>query len=389
MSVNLVLATVLAGGSLSGYVGVEGRSYVDDALYITQDDSTVSAIVQPELYWQWNNGDSSLTFEPFIRVGDEDEERNHADIRELMWLNVNGDWETRLGIGYVFWGVTESQHLVDIINQTDLVESPDGEDKLGQPMLNITRVTEIGNWDLFILPGFRERTFPGVAGRLRTGLVVDTDQDAIYESPRKENHIDWAVRWSHYIGDVDIGLSHFSGTSREPQFEVSVNSANQPVLVPRYDLIHQTGLSLQTIWDAWLWKLEMISVEQRGSHHLALTGGFEYTYVGIFESAMDLGVIAEYLYDDRKDNTPTPFEDDLMVGLRWVFNDVQSTEVLFGVIYDMDGSATSRSIEASRRIGSSWKAEFEYRGVSGVEASDPLYAFRRDDYWQLKLGYYY
>ncbi len=389
MAVDLILAGVLAGAQLSGNVGVEGRYYGDDPLYSNQAESTTSLVIQPEFYWQWNDGDNSFTFEPFVRTGDKDDERNHADIRELMWINVAGDWETRVGVGYVFWGVTESQHLVDIINQTDLVESPDGEDKLGQPMVNVTRVTEIGNWDLFILPGFRERTFPGAEGRLRTPLIVDTDQHAIYESQRQENHIDWAVRWSHYIGDVDIGISHFSGTARDPEFVTGLNSASQPVLIPRYDLIHQTGLAVQTIWDAWLWKLEAISVERRESNHFAMTGGFEYTYVGLFETAMDLGMIAEYLYDDRKENAPTPFEDDVMLGLRWVFNDAQSTEVLLGVIHDLDGTATSTTIEASRRIGNSWKAEFEYRGSSGVEATDPLYLYRRDDYWQASLRWFF
>ena len=42
-----------------------------------------------------------------------------------------------MGIDKVFWGVIESRHLVDYINQTDGVEDVDGEDKLGQPMINL------------------------------------------------------------------------------------------------------------------------------------------------------------------------------------------------------------------------------------------------------------
>lgn len=370
---------------LSGYVAGETRSYPDDPLYSEQASSTSSLMLQPELYWEWNGGDSSLTFTPYVRVGDKDDERDHADIRELMWINVLGDWEIRAGIGFVFWGVAESQHLVDVINQTDAVENPDGEDKLGQPMLNITRISEIGTWDLFILPGFRERTFAGVKGRLRTGLVVDTDQDAIYESSDKDDHIDWAARWSHYIGDFDLALSHFSGTGRDPSFVPGINNQGQPVLVPRYDLMNQTGIAAQVIVEDWLWKLESTFTEQQESHFAQFTGGFEYTRVGIFETSMDLGIIAEYLYDDRGNTAPGPFEDDLMMGLRWVFNDAQSTEVLMGAIFDLDGTAVSSSIEATRRIGNSWKLSGEYRGISGVEATDPFYPFRQDTYLQLEL----
>ena len=89
--------------------------------------------------------------------------------------------ESRIGIRKEFWGVTETFHRVDIINQTDSVESFDGEDKLGQPMINISLETLSGSIDFFALLGSRERTFAGRFGRLRTPIVVDTDHP-IYES---------------------------------------------------------------------------------------------------------------------------------------------------------------------------------------------------------------
>ena len=53
----------------------------------------------------------------------------------------------------MFWGVTESQHLVDVVNQTDLVENPDGEEKLGQLMVNLTVARSWGTLNLFVAPG--------------------------------------------------------------------------------------------------------------------------------------------------------------------------------------------------------------------------------------------
>ena len=46
-------------------------------------------------------------------------------------MRSNRDWSLSIGLGKVFWGVTEFNHLVDVINQTDLVEGIDGEAKLG------------------------------------------------------------------------------------------------------------------------------------------------------------------------------------------------------------------------------------------------------------------
>jgi len=376
----------------SGSLTAELRGFVDDPLYpAEQYDTFASLAIQPEFHMSWNDRKSSLTFVPFVRVGDKDEERNHADVRELMWLNAMGDWELRLGIGKVFWGVTESLHLVDVINQIDQVESPDGEDKLGQPMANLSWFTDWGTWDLFALPLFRERTFAGVKGRLRGPLVVDTEQDARYESDDKDEHLDWAIRWSHYIGDWDIGLSHFSGTSRDPKIgdDFGVNSLGQTVLIPRYNLIDQTGLTLQALLGDWAWKLEATSTEEMNQRYTQAVAGFEYTHVGLSGSSMDLGLLLEYLYDDRAELAPGPFADDVMLGLRWVFNDMQSSEILMGAIYDLEGSAVSSSVEASRRLGQSWKLTLEYRGASGLEPTDPAYIFRNDDYFQLGLGYFF
>ena len=130
-------------------------------------------------------------------------------------------------MGKVFWGVTEAVHLVDIVNQTDLVESLDGEEKLGQPMIDLSLIRDWGVVDLFVLPWFRERTFPSEDGRPRFAIPIDT-HDPIYESSAEQHHVDFAARWSNSIGEWDIGLSYFYGTSREPRF-VILPSAIDPV----------------------------------------------------------------------------------------------------------------------------------------------------------------
>ena len=73
-------------------------------------------------------------------------------MRELYWRGVFGDLEVKAGAVKVFWGVTESQHLVDVINQADLVENIDSEDKLGQPMINLSWGKDWGTLELFVLP---------------------------------------------------------------------------------------------------------------------------------------------------------------------------------------------------------------------------------------------
>jgi hypothetical protein len=192
---------------------LENRYFLKDALSPEQHNNYLSIVAEPEYYRAWDDGRQSFTFVPFARIDQYDDERTHVDIRELEWIKAAEDHEWRIGVRTVFWGVTEFRHLVDIINQTDAVENIDGEDKLGQPMVNFALIKEWGTLDLFVLVGFRERTFPGVEGRPRTIPPVDPDQSD-FESSDEEDHIDFAIRWSHTLGDWDIGVYQFSGTSR-------------------------------------------------------------------------------------------------------------------------------------------------------------------------------
>ncbi len=372
----------------SGYVALEYRRFFHSPLDSRQHRNNFSLAIEPEMHVAWNKGRDLFTLVPFLRVDQRDDERSHADIRELTWLTAHHAWELRIGVRKVFWGVTESQHLVDIINQTDLVENIDGEDKLGQPMLNLALIRDWGTVDLFVLPYFRERTFPGPKGRPRVTPRVDAD-GAIYESSREQEHVDLAVRWSHSPGDWDLGLSHFNGTSREPRLIPGTRGDGEPVLFPLYEQIDQTGLDVQATKGSWLWKLEAIRRSGQGPTFFAGTAGFEYTFFGLFESASDLGLVMEYLYDDRPRDIESPFANDVFAGLRLTLNDVQSSEALFGCIFDLDSSARLCNVEASRRLSDHWKAEFEVRTFQNLSETDPLFSLRRDDYAQLGLSYHF
>lgn len=388
----VAVCSVFAGAahaqSWSGFVAPELRHFFHDGLSAQQANQSVSVSGEVEYNQPFAEGAGTFDFRAFARWDEQDDERSHGDLRELSWVLARERWEWRAGVRKVFWGVTESRHLVDIINQTDLVENPDGEDKLGQPMLNAAYISEVGIFDIFYMPYFRERPYPGESGRLRGPVVVDGDQ-AEYESHRGKYHPDFALRWSHVLGVWDVGLSHFYGTGREPRLIAGVDGSGAPVLVPRYELIHQTGLDIQATIDSWLWKLEYAHRVDPLEVFNAAVAGLEYTLFGIDGSAADLGLIMEYLYDDRKDEAPQPFENDVMLGARWVANDVQSTEILTGFFFDLDGDGYGFNLEASRRLGDYWKLSAELRTYTSDSPPDFLYYLRNDDYVQIELARYF
>ncbi len=396
-----VVALILAAGpavpaaagetELSGFLAGDLRVFPRAPAYQEQSGAVLvpSLAVQPELRREWNAGDDRLTIIPFARLDARDSERTHIDLRELNWLHVGEGWDLRLGVDRVFWGVTESRHLVDIVNQTDLVEDLDGEDKLGQPMINLGLERAWGNLNVLVLPGFRERTFVGTKGRLRGTLPVATDR-AVYESAAGRQRVDLAVRYTTVIGDWDIGLAQFRGTGREPRLVPGVDGSGAPVLVPHYDVIDQTGLDVQATLGDWLWKLEAIRRTGQGKAFAALVGGFEYTLYGVFDSSADVGLIVEYLYDGRGAGAPsTAYDDDVFVGLRLALNDSRDTEFLVGGVVDRDSFATILSIEAKRRLNDRWTLELEGTSFIGMPASDSLFGIRKDSFLTLRLARYF
>lgn len=379
------LGTAEDGWRSTGFIGAEARVFTRTPQFPGQaDEDDYSAILQPEL--RYTSGDQRLTFVPFYRYDSVDEERTHFDVRELNWRKSTRDWDLLAGVGRVFWGVTESRHLVDVINQTDLVEDLDQEQKLGQPMISGLLERDWGQLELYVMPWFRERTFPGEDGRLRTPLPVDADQ-AIYESSAGRHHTDLALRWSHYFGDVDIGVYAFHGTGREPVFELAPDGRS---LRPFYHQVSQLGVDIQYTREAWLWKFEAIARNGLDDRFFATVAGFEYTFYGIRNGASDIGLLVEYLYDGGASSEPqTAFDDDIFIGSRLALNDTQDTSVLAGVVLDTNESEWFFNLEAERRIGENMFAEARIRLFNGDPDLNQLSILDRDDHFQLSLSRYF
>jgi hypothetical protein len=383
---------------LSGKIGVEERYFFQSPKYQDQHGkSDLSILAEPELYWSWNEENDSVIFKPYARVDQYDSERTHFDIRELTWTHVGDDWELRTGINKVYWGVAEFSHLVDVINQVDSVDDIDAEDKLGQQMVNLSLVRDWGIVDIFVLPGFRERTFAGKNGRLRSSLVVNTDK-AQYESGAGQQHVDYALRWSSSIGDFDIGAYWFNGTNREPLYNVALKDSAQPSqqpaltdleLTPYYELMDQYAMDIQATLGDWLWKFEGFYRDTTRANYWASQTGFEYTYVGVFDSAVDVGWLVEYGWDSRGEDFVVINQNDLFFGTRIAFNDAQSFEILAGGGYDLDNNGQSLLIEASRRIGDSYKLSLDMRWFRGNAVNDLLAQVAQDDHLQLTLEKYF
>ncbi len=377
----LSISSVSAEWTKRGDVRLQLQGFTDTSLHTAAQSTNLSLSGSAEFNRPiGENG--NLTISPFFRLDEHDDERTHVDLREFIYRHSGDTWELNVGLGKVFWGVAESNNLVDIINQRDAVEGINPEHKLGQPMINLLLLKDWGEISLFVLPGFRERTFAGQDGRPRGFFAVDTD-NAAYESGDEEKHIDVAARISGAYNEWDIGAHIFHGTARSPILTF-------PSFTPFYYQVTQAGVDIQATLESWLLKSEV--VYRSGEFiddHAQMVNGFEYSFYSVAESSVDVGVVAEWLYDERGDQADNVFQNDVLVGLRFALNDEQSSEALLGVITDLDGGADVFTAEASRRIGDSFKLILEAFVWANADDDPLLSQLQQEDYLQFEIGYFF
>ena len=397
--------------SLSGRVALEGRWFPNEAAHPGQRDATLGGTAEATVHVEHEDG-ASFTLTPFLRHDSADPERTHADLREAYLLLFGelgeGEWEARLGVDRVFWGVTEFHHLVNIANQADLVEHPNEEITLGQLMAHLTWTADWGTLELFAMPLHRKRTFPGRQGRLRGALPVDQGRTT-YESGAGEWHIDLAARYSRSFGPLDLGLSLFDGTSREPSFRPTFRLVPDGVggaipmphrLAPHYAQIRQLGLDAQLTLESWLWKLEAIHRQGapalpdppadpygRKRDYWAFVAGVEYTFGGVFESDADISLLAEWSYDDRERRSTDQFQNEIFVAARLGLNDVESTQFVVSLIADADYETYALGLEAKRSLSDDWSAKLEGSVLLAVDERDPIHSTRRDGFFGASFTY--
>ena len=144
---------------------------------------------------------------------------------------------------------------------------------------------------------------------------------------------------------------------------------------------------------SWLVKLE--AIHRAGAKNLigeeedyaAFVFGGEYTIYAALGSNADLSLLGEWSYDGRGVGGTNKFQNDVFLGARLAFNDVQGTEILGSVLEDLDHGSRFAAVEFNRRLSDNWSINMEAVAFLNVGASDLLYETRRDSFIGLNLTY--
>jgi hypothetical protein len=422
---------------LSGQLDVGARYYVDDGLYAGQSGSGTFGFLGFSLEGGFDLGNGEVAF-AFSGLAEDSNGRSYFNIGRLYYRQVFDAWDVLVGFNTENWGVTESQSLLNVMNPRANSDPIAGSSLLGTPMVNVNMYTSFGTFSLYALTGFVEPVYGGTDARLRAPIIPDYNSPVFEEGD--DRHLDVALRYSHNFslggGAMDVSASYFSGTDRSavcsatgtgasscydavvtalgapPGAPAPGASADQfwawmeanatdalvagasatpvPGLRAYYQEIEQAGISAVYTYEDLQLRLEAINRHVASDDYFAAIVGGDYTWNNVAGGPGSLSVALEYLYDDRSSAQGIPiFEDDIFLGMQYLFNNQLDSAINFSMFHDRSSSAKLYKLGVSSRINDRVGIEMNASSVDTDGWNDPLAFIGKDDFFELKLSTYF
>ncbi|MCB9552178.1 MAG: hypothetical protein H6705_09905 [Myxococcales bacterium] len=365
-----------------GQVGIEARAFTPDGDDRTEDQgfglaARLEASHKPRPF------EEQLRL--FARADMLDETRAVAVVEEaFVGWQMN---PVRLRVGYQLlnWTATEAFHPADVLNSRNYDSRIENPDKLGEPMVELRVRLLAGSLSAYYLPFRITPRLPSPSSRLsplpddaRVGPALWAGRDRQIGDGVVEHQ--WAVQLSQTIGDADISLHLIQHQDRsQPTQLVDLRDGRVRLL---YHFVTQVGGTWQQVIDALVIKVEaahrefgfpdldpryrLIQREQLDQTQVAV--GFEYgwSYAGGAEGVLLAEGQAIVTYDDPQAARPElpPFQRDVLLGYRHVFNDVDGSTLQAGLIVDLeDPEEVLAAVQYRRRLSDVWSIDANLRMI--------------------------
>ena len=196
------------------------------------------------------------------------------DLQEAYLQKTFYNWQLSAGMNTVFWGVAESRHLVDIVNQRIPARNFEGEEKLGELLVQVDYFTENGTLSLLSMPWFRSRDYSQPDERFSLPVAISQERFVGLSEHTRESV---ALRYATVLDDWDVGAYFFHGLDKTPAFEITEQGQGQAI----YSALQQWGLDAQYTSDRWLGKLEAVHRNHDyGGNSWAYTLEEDITFMG-------------------------------------------------------------------------------------------------------------
>lgn len=360
------------------------RQYNPDA---AREQQTDNFELDPSVFFELDYADQytgvSASILPVLTLGADNSAVPQFDMRELYLAKEFEHFQLKVGMNTLFWGVAESRHLVDIVNQQVVVRNLDGEQKLGELIFQYDYFIDNGTLSLLYLPYFRPQDYSKPDDRLSLPLEVIEEN---YVGQSKQDRETFVLRYSGVWDDWDLGGYFFHGLDRKPAYEL----AEKKGFIANYSQLDQVALDVQYTASRWLGKGEAVYRDHAlGGTSWAYVIGGEYYFYGIVAGDKDLSLLAELHRDtDSTARSNQIYRNASFLGARLAWNDIDDTSFLAGALVDNNGDSWAIKAEYETRLSSQLSLDVEAR-LFLEQAEDHLfYLYRDDDFIEVRLTYY-
>lgn len=361
--------TALAGWELTADIEQGTRIFDNDQNTLTQD---TSYYLRPGFLLEVKGDSYEFKLSASAMLDNTDEQWKSIIPEDNYFQYYLGDFTFTLGTKIYNWSATEFFHPADVLNSKDLNSRLDRFKKLGQSIISASMVLGDGQISLFVSPYLILPRAIGTKSHFSLVSNLGSPQWTDHNGAITDEKFIMmpGLRFTQTIGDADISAHIIRHVDREaPIYVVNPLSGQYSQL---YLMVTQFGFTYQhalpyglilkvehaskfyqksTTLDSLIlsrpvndYHTSVVSLETGMSHE----HGRDSTFV--FEGQFITGVSA----DERKNISY--FQQDVMIGYKFSFNDIESKEFFASFIFDIERSGEYVfNVNYNQRIGESWK----------------------------------
>ncbi|RAP37237.1 hypothetical protein DID80_04240 [Candidatus Marinamargulisbacteria bacterium SCGC AAA071-K20] len=374
--------TLVAETRTKGEVGIESRYFSNDTIEETKD-SNIAQKARIEIRGNQNNFYERLRV--FGRADTTDHNRGVVVIEEAWYGYEKSNLNIKAGAQMLNWTALEAFHPADMLNSRNLDSNVENAEKYGEPMLSLNYLLEGGSVGVYYMPVMIDPNLPKKTNRLRfasfdTGSAIWIEEDGSISADNRSDQ--FALRVDKTFGPADVSFHYLQHKDRSQPLLVLNSETTQfhPVYLP----VKQVGGTLQYIISDFILKSEFahrgfskstnthLGVLDQKDHYQLAFGG-EYTFYHSSGKESGLLIEAQTIQGVSKQERAalSLFQNDILLGHRFVFNDMSSSEFFTSLIVDLERSDELLfSFSYSQRLGDTWKIQPGLRLVKGRSHSD-------------------
>lgn len=409
----IFLSTALGAWERTGHLTLEARQFEDDGHSDTFENQRA---IEAHYSGKGDFGDKFFILSFAARYDDQDKDRNLLWPEDIYLTTPMFEASTFI-VGYQIFNFSymEAFHPLDVINARILDVSIVNADKMGELVMGFETELGQGNFRFYLMPYPTRPIIPGKSSRLRLNAdfhkSVWIGQDG--EEPDWSDH--FLISWERSFDSLDLMFVTsksmdrsrlIMGTENYTEFKGTVYPDSSDFFTLFFYERFFSGVNFVYNFESFQMKGSLaysyylaedeiytpVGLQRPYDHSIAAFG-FEKQISHSNGTDSTLLIEGQKVFVNQDDIDNYALQNDVFIGWRWAFNDVNSKELTFGTMADLSSSLHEgfSQLKYSQRMFETWKIELfviDYY-IPDKANLNALGLFRDKEHFSIKLTRYF